>query len=176
MRISGWTLRSINGSIRQTNVLACLVVLNDAGGWFGLYKMVQKPEKNYRNRATWVLIWEYSERAFQWIPTYQGIDVFQKYSRPCALVKVASALEGLRINGLIRQMYVIAFLVTDLPPPPLHSPHPVRLIAYKLFLQLLESKWTPVVTFFHLKINLYLNSCMSISKHQWEYEHGDVNV
>ena len=54
-------------------------------------KWCKIPENDWNN-ATWVLIWEYSERAIQWIPTWQGLDGFL-----CILVlwmKVASALEG----------------------------------------------------------------------------------
>ena len=32
-----------------------------------------------------VLIWEISARAFWWIPTWQGLDGFQKYLHPSAL-------------------------------------------------------------------------------------------
>ena len=48
-----------------------------AGGWFGQYKMMQH-RKNDWNPGKWVLTWEYSARAFIWIPTWQGLDVFQK--------------------------------------------------------------------------------------------------
>ena len=44
-----------------------------------------KNTKNYLNPGKWVLIWEYSARAFQWIPTWQGLDFFQKSLSPCAL-------------------------------------------------------------------------------------------
>ena len=35
--------------------------------------------KNDWNTGIWVLIWEYSVRAIQWIPTWQGVVSFQKY-------------------------------------------------------------------------------------------------
>ena len=38
----------------------------------------------------------YSVKAFQWIPTWHGLDGFQKSPRHCAWKKVASALEELR--------------------------------------------------------------------------------
>ena len=41
--------------------------------------------KNYLNSGVWVLIWKYSARAFQWIPTWQGSNAFQNSLRPCAL-------------------------------------------------------------------------------------------
>ena len=53
--------------------------------------------KNYWNPVKWVLIWEYSVRAFRWIPTWQGLDIFQKSLRPCALGK--SSLSIWRVNA-----------------------------------------------------------------------------
>ena len=44
-----------------------------------------KNPKKWPNPGTWVLIWEYSARAIQWIPTWQGLNGFQKSLRPCAL-------------------------------------------------------------------------------------------
>ena len=37
------------------------------------------------NPGTWVLIWECSARAIQWIPTWWGLDGFQKSLHPCAV-------------------------------------------------------------------------------------------
>ena len=37
------------------------------------------------NPGMWVLIWEYSARAIQWIPTWQGLEDFQNLLHPCAL-------------------------------------------------------------------------------------------
>ena len=34
------------------------------------------------NPGTWVLIWECSVKAIQWIPTWQGLDGFQKSLHP----------------------------------------------------------------------------------------------
>ena len=42
---------------------------------------------NYWNPGNCVLIWENSARTFQWIPTWQGLDSFQKSLRSCALDK-----------------------------------------------------------------------------------------
>ena len=36
--------------------------------------MMQKYLRNDWNPGTWVLIWEYSVRAIQWISTWQGLD------------------------------------------------------------------------------------------------------
>ena len=45
-----------------------------------------------------MLFWEYSARAFQWIPTWQGLNGFWKSFRPCALDK--SSLSIGRFNTL----------------------------------------------------------------------------
>ena len=47
-------------------------------------KLSEKKLRNDRSPGTWVLIWEYSSRAIQWIPTWQGLGVFQKSLHPCA--------------------------------------------------------------------------------------------
>ena len=45
---------------------------------------------------SWALIWGYSVRAIKWLPTWQGLDGFQKCFYVLELwAKVASALEGL---------------------------------------------------------------------------------
>ena len=41
--------------------------------------------ENDWNPGIWVLIWEHSARAFQWIPTWQGLNGFQKSLHSCAL-------------------------------------------------------------------------------------------
>ena len=38
--------------------------------------------KNDQNPGKWVLIWEYSARAFLWIPAWQGLDGFRKTLSP----------------------------------------------------------------------------------------------
>ena len=38
-----------------------------------------KNRKNDWNLGIWVLIWEYSSRAIWWIPTWQGLDGFQRF-------------------------------------------------------------------------------------------------
>ena len=55
--------------------------------------------KNVWNHDKWVLIWEYSARAFQWVPTWQGLDGFQHFMHFFPWVKVASALQGLRTSA-----------------------------------------------------------------------------
>ena len=46
-------------------------------------KLCKKAEK-LPSPGKRVLIWGYSARAFQWIPTRQGLEGFQKYLRTCA--------------------------------------------------------------------------------------------
>ena len=56
--------------------------------WWWLILLIQngtKMLKNDWNSGIWVLIWEYSVRAIQWIPTWQGFDGVQKYLCFCAL-------------------------------------------------------------------------------------------
>ena len=52
--------------------------------------------KNRWNPGLWVLIWKYSVAAIQWVPTWQGLDVFQKHLRSCALDE--SSLSIGRVN------------------------------------------------------------------------------
>ena len=44
--------------------------------WWPIENDANNP-KNDWNPGTWVLIWEYSARAIQWIPAWQGLDFFQ---------------------------------------------------------------------------------------------------
>ena len=60
------------------------------------YKMLQKKLKNDWNPGMLVLIWEYLSIAIQWIQTWQGLDDFQKYLRPCALDESSLSIE--RVN------------------------------------------------------------------------------
>ena len=50
-----------------------------------------------KNMDTWILIWEHSARIMQWIPTWQGLDVFQKSLLHWALDK--NSLSNGRINN-----------------------------------------------------------------------------
>ena len=43
-----------------------------------------KISENDWNPGRWVLIWEHSSRAIQWIPTWQGLVGFQRCLRSCA--------------------------------------------------------------------------------------------
>ena len=55
-----------------------------------------KKLKNDWNPGTWLLIWGDWLRAFQWIPTRQGLDGFQSLLHSCALKK--NILCNLRIK------------------------------------------------------------------------------
>ena len=57
-----------------------------------------KNMENDRNPGKWVLIWEYSMRAIQWIPTWQGLSVFQKSLRFCALDESSHSIERVIIS------------------------------------------------------------------------------
>ena len=56
--------------------------------------------KNDRNPGKWVLIREYSSRAFQWIPTWKGFDDFQENLHSYALDE--SSLSIGRVNSQVR--------------------------------------------------------------------------
>ena len=55
---------------------------------------MQKSLKNDWNPGTWVLIWDYSARAIQWIPTLQGLGGYEKSLCPCALEESSLSIEG----------------------------------------------------------------------------------
>ena len=68
--------------------------------WWWLILPVQTVAKTWENDSkpgTWVLIWEYSARAIKWIPTWQGLDGFQKTLRPCPLGE--SSPSTVRVTG-----------------------------------------------------------------------------
>ena len=46
---------------------------------------MQKKLKKDWNLCIWVLIWEHPVKVIQWIPTWQGLDGYQKMLHPCAL-------------------------------------------------------------------------------------------
>ena len=63
-------------------------------------KLINKHENEW-NPGTWILIWECSERAIQWIPTWQGSDDFQRSLLPCALDE--SSLSIVRIKSTFKE-------------------------------------------------------------------------
>ena len=71
-----------------------------AGGNLANTKWCKQPG-NYWNPGKWVLIWEYSTRAIQWIPTGQGLDGFQIYLRSCSLDESCLSIGGVNVNFAI---------------------------------------------------------------------------
>ena len=63
-------------------------------------KKSRKSVENVKYPGTWVLIWEFSTRAFQWIPTWQGLDGFQKYLRSYALYKSSLSIGRVKVWNL----------------------------------------------------------------------------
>ena len=93
--------------VRELLTLMLLVAnLANTKGW-------KKPENDW-NPGKWVLIWEYSTRAIQWIPTRQGLVSFQGFCVLVLWMKVASALEGLSMNGLTNCELTVAMICHDL--------------------------------------------------------------
>ena len=76
--------------------------INPYAAWvfFGQYKMMQKKMKNDWKPGAWALIWEFSTRAIQWMPTWQGLVVFQKVLRSCALDKSSLSNGRVKTNML----------------------------------------------------------------------------
>ena len=91
------------GTSTQINLLT----LNYAVGGSGQYKMMQKPLKNDRNPGTWVLIWENSVRAIQWIPTWQGSNGLQISLLPCPLDESSLSI------GRVKMIFVIFCILVN---------------------------------------------------------------
>ena len=65
--------------------------------------------KNDLNPGKWVLIWEGSARAFQWIPTRQCSDGFQNCLHSCVLEESSLSIE--RVNLLVLTMAKISLTI-----------------------------------------------------------------
>ena len=76
---------------------------------FCQYKMMQKCRKNYCNPGILVLIWEYSVRAIQWIPTWKGLHGFQMSLHPCALNESSLSIRRVKGEMLLRKTPQLAF-------------------------------------------------------------------
>ena len=91
---------------------------------------IQNDEKKLRNNwnpGTWVLTWECSMTAIQWILTWKDLEGFQKSLHPCALDKIAPVLEG-----LIMFFYAVCrsrFLART-PPPYINTSPSARWIRF----------------------------------------------
>ena len=64
-----------------------------------------KKLKNDWNPGKWVLIWEGSGRAVQWIPTWQGLDGFQRSLHPSALGESSLSIGRVKTNLFAPQSY-----------------------------------------------------------------------
>ena len=53
---------------------------------------MQKTYKSTENPGTLVLIWEYSTRAIQWVPTWQVLDGFQKIFASLCLEEIGLSI------------------------------------------------------------------------------------
>ena len=74
--------------------------------------------KNYWNPGIWVPIWEYSVRAFRWIPTWQGLDGLQRSLYFCALDESSLSIGSVTIDNKsqdLRQHRV--WVSTQIPNP-----------------------------------------------------------
>ena len=76
---------------------------NAAGDYFGQKRWCKKKRKNGWNPNKWVLIWEYSARSFQWIPTWQGSYVFQKYFVCVCCVCLCALDKGSHGSGRVKR-------------------------------------------------------------------------
>ena len=96
-------------------------------------KWYKKPLKMNRNPCIWVLwvvIWEYSVRTIQWMPTWQGLDVFQKSFCLCALDE--SSLSNRMVNlstASFNQLYQNVNTITHQHYTQLNSPTTSKEIA-----------------------------------------------
>ena len=59
--------------------------------WWPIWAIQNEAKILKNDPGIWVLIWEYSTRAFQWIPTLQGLDGFQNLRLLVLWTKVALA-------------------------------------------------------------------------------------
>ena len=86
-------------------------------GWliWPIQNDVKKPEI-CRNPGKWVLIWEYSARAIQWIPTWQCLDVFQKSLHSCALNESSVSIGRVKLQWIVVDNYSRARLASDQAP------------------------------------------------------------
>ena len=94
-----------NGLMKTIKIKMSIMLLEHA--WFGGFtlmllvdnlantKWCKKPEKWLK---PWQMgtHWKYSSRALQWIPTWQGSDVFRKFLHHCALDECSLSIGRVR--------------------------------------------------------------------------------
>ena len=99
-----------------------------------IYRLVQKILDNDWNPVTWVPIWEYSVRVIQCIPTWQGLNGYQKSLHSYSLEKGSLSI------GRVKRPYMFNYLSWVILPANLLS---TSLIPFPPFLVLSmkESCW-----------------------------------
>ena len=81
----------------QVNPYAALVAdLTITKWWNKSWEMSETLKK-------WLLIWDYSARAIQWIPTWQGLYSFQTFLHSCALGESSFSIG--RVKGIRQYLY-----------------------------------------------------------------------
>ena len=97
------------------NVLTLMLVMANLAN----AKLCKKTE-NDCNPGKWILIWEYSVRAIQWIPTWQGLDVFQKSLHFSALDEGSLSMECVKGGAEDRDLskHLIYLLTSTLQASP----------------------------------------------------------
>ena len=97
-----------------------------------------KTLKNDWNPGTRVLIWEYSARAIKWIPTWQGLDNFQKSLHPCAFDERSLSIG--RVNKGLHYCYTVDIVV----PPGDIIWTDFRTVPTKIAVPQGSKTWTPL--------------------------------
>ena len=87
-----WAQSALSVSWTATLLLASSTLVNNCQ-----YKNNTKKLKNDCNPGIWVLIWEYSLKKFQWIPTWQGIGGFEKSLCLCVLGESSFSIRRVKL-------------------------------------------------------------------------------
>ena len=64
-------------------------------------KKMQETQKDYWNPCKWVLIWEYSARAFKWIPRRQGFNGFSRILHSCDLDESSLSIGRVKVTKIL---------------------------------------------------------------------------
>ena len=75
--------------------------------------MMQKKPEEWRKPSHMVLIWEYSVRAIQWVPTWQGLDGFQISVSLC-LDQISLSIERVNTFESLARTYNLTTAGKDL--------------------------------------------------------------
>ena len=71
-----------------------------------------KKMKNDLNHGVWVLVWEYSARAFHWIPTWQALNGFQNFLHFSPMDKSNLSMERINQKSWQNNQLIIQELVS----------------------------------------------------------------